>query len=261
MKLNVKRVVVGLTVAVCLFSLSACSKAGTESGGMDADVKAQLEQIPVASYLELYTGLEDGDAEQMKKNLLKQDQIAALAEGVDSWKNIEGDLGDFISASDSAILEESKDGYSATVNTVFEKRKMDFTVSFDHKLSKITGVTFVPQYSFGEKMEKAFLNTVMGMGTVFVVLIFISLLISCFRYINVLESKLLNKNKTAVLPGEPAAFVLQEEEVADEEEELVDDLELVAVITAAIAASTGSSPSGLVVRSIKRAPAGNWKKA
>jgi hypothetical protein len=42
---------------------------------------------------------------------------------------------------------------------------------------------------------------------------------------------------------------------------LVDNMELVAVITAAIAASTGSSPSSLVVRSIKRAPASKWKNA
>jgi hypothetical protein len=48
---------------------------------------------------------------------------------------------------------------------------------------------------------------------------------------------------------------------AEEEEELVDDLELVAVITAAIAAATNSSTDGLVVRSIKRAPAAKWKRA
>jgi hypothetical protein len=47
----------------------------------------------------------------------------------------------------------------------------------------------------------------------------------------------------------------------EEEEELVDDLELVAVITAAIAAATNSSTDGLVVRSIKRAPAAKWKRA
>ncbi len=46
-----------------------------------------------------------------------------------------------------------------------------------------------------------------------------------------------------------------------EEAELLDDLELVAVITAAIAASTGGRPSDLIVRSIRRAPAGNWRKA
>ena len=196
MKVNLKRVVVGLTMAVCLFSLSACGKASTESGGIDADVKAQLEQIPVASYLELYTGLEDKDTEQMRKSLQNQDQVAALAEGIDSWKNIKSDLGSFVSASDSLKLEESNDGYSATVTTVFEKRNMDFTVTFDHKLSKITGVAFVPQYSMGEKMEKAAFNTLMGMGTVFVVLIFICMLIGGFRHIGKLEEKLANRGKT-----------------------------------------------------------------
>ena len=39
---------------------------------------------------------------------------------------------------------------------------------------------------------KALLNTLMGMGTVFVVLIFISLLISLFVYIPVLEKKITN---------------------------------------------------------------------
>lgn len=259
MKLNLKRVVVGLTMAVCLLSLSACSKAGSEAGAIDADMRAQLEQIPVASYLELYTGLEDKDTEQMRKSLVKKDEVAALAEGIDSWENVKEELGGFISASDSVKLEEGKEGYSATVNTVFEKRNMDFTVTFDHKLSKITGVAFIPQYTFGEKMEKAALNTLMGMGTVFLVLIFISLLISCFRYISVLEAKAVNKNKPAVPAAEPAAPAADVKE--EVEEELSDDLELVAVITAAIAASTGSSPSGLVVRSIKRASAGKWKKA
>ena len=65
------------------------------------------------------------------------------------------------------------------------------------------------------------------------------------------------KEEPAPLPAaEPEPAVVQAEE-----ENLADDLELVAVITAAIAASTGTSPSGLVVRSIRRAPAGKWKKA
>ena len=45
------------------------------------------------------------------------------------------------------------------------------------------------------------------------------------------------------------------------EEELVDDLELVAVISAAIAAYTGTSSDGFVVRSIKRSDRNKWKKA
>ena len=45
------------------------------------------------------------------------------------------------------------------------------------------------------------------------------------------------------------------------EEDLTDDLELVAVITAAIAAFDNTSADGLVVRSIKRAPGAKWKRA
>lgn len=88
---------------------------------------------------------------------------------------------------------------------------------------------------------------------------FISLLIGCFRYIGKLEDKI-NGKAQAQEPA-PAPLPVVSAPAAEEEEELVDNLELVAVITAAIAASEGSSPSGLVVRSIRRAPAGKWKKA
>ena len=50
--------------------------------------------------------------------------------------------------------------------------------------------------------------------------------------------------------------------VIEEEVELSDDLELVAVISAAIAASEGqTSTDGFVVRSIKRANKNKWQKA
>ena len=47
--------------------------------------------------------------------------------------------------------------------------------------------------------------------------------------------------------------------VAEQKEtSAMDDLELVAVITAAIAAETGTSSDGFVVRSIKRRTSNNW---
>ncbi len=45
----------------------------------------------------------------------------------------------------------------------------------------------------------------------------------------------------------------------EKREELVDDYQLVAVITAAIAASLGDKAEGFVVRSIKRAKTSTWK--
>ena len=119
-------------------------------------------------------------------------------------------------------------------------------------------MSFNPVYTTGENMTKAALNTLMGMGTVFIVLIFISWLISCFRYIRQYEDKMNQKKTPAPLPVvAKAASDPSPAPAAD----LTDDLELVAVITAAIAAFTGASEDGLVVRSIKRAPASKWKKA
>ena len=96
--------------------------------------------------------------------------------------------------------------------------------------------------------EQALLNTLMGMGTVFAVLIFISLLISLFVYIPSIERALKNRSTKK----EKKRPILEE---VVEEEELVDDGELVAVITAAIMAANGGaavSADKLVVRSIKR---------
>ena len=162
-----------------------------------------------------------------------------------------------VSIGDTVKVEAIDHGYSATVDAAFEKRNLEFSITTDLKLTKITGVAFVPEYTLGERMEKAVFNTLMGMGTVFLVLIFISLLIGGFQYIGKFESKMKGKAQEPALQPIPAAPV----PVAEEAEELVDDLELVAVITAAIAASTGGSPQGLVVRSIKRAPVSKWKKA
>ncbi|MFV0242395.1 MAG: OadG family transporter subunit [Lacrimispora sphenoides] len=256
MKLNMKRVALGLIMAACLFSLSACSKADTAAEEIDARIQTQMEQLP-GSFLELYTGLEDSQVPEFKKNMRSQDEYAALAEGVDSWENIKDELGALVSIGDTVKVEAIDHGYSATINAVFEKRNMEFSITTDSKLTKVTSVAFVPEYTLGERMEKAVFNTLMGMGTVFIVLIFISWLIGCFQYIGKLEDKINGKAQ------EPAPAPLPEVSapVVEENEELVDDLELVAVITAAIAASEGSSPSGLVVRSIRRAPAGKWKKA
>ena len=51
---------------------------------------------------------------------------------------------------------------------------------------------------------------------------------------------------------------IQETLPAEEETNLVDDLELIAVITAAIAASEGGDPGQYIVRSIKKVHRNQW---
>ena len=67
------------------------------------------------------------------------------------------------------------------------------------------------------------------------------------------------KKNEPVAPAAPVTFAAPE--VEEEEEDLTDDLELVAVITAAIAASENTSGDGFVVRSIKKANKRNWQRA
>ena len=95
----------------------------------------------------------------------------------------------------------------------------------------------------------------LGMGTVFVVLIFISLIISLFRFIPAIENAFKRKpaaemKKESVPAKEPAAKEAQVSET--------DDTELIAVISAAIAAAEGTSTDGFIVRSIRRRPSNKW---
>jgi sodium pump decarboxylase gamma subunit len=82
---------------------------------------------------------------------------------------------------------------------------------------------------------------VAGMSTVFIVLILISVIISLFKYINRAQNKS-NEVKDAPVVIEPSV-----ESVSNQ-----DELELVAVITAAIAASLNTTTDKLHIKSFRR---------
>ena len=111
-------------------------------------------------------------------------------------------------------------------------------------------------YSKSELMGQAAMNTLIGMGTVFVVLIFISFIISLFKYLPALFAK---KPKVEEAKKQATTAPVVAAPVASKSDNLMNDAELVAVITAAIYAAAGQSGSGavskdrLVVRSIRRA--------
>lgn len=122
---------------------------------------------------------------------------------------------------------------------------------------QMTSCTLNLDETKGQLMTRAALNTLLGMGTVFVVLILISLIISAFGVIPKIQASFAPK-KAEVVPAPAPAPV---EPVVEEEEDLSDDMELVAVIAAAIAAYEGTSVEGFQVRSIRRASTKNWKRS
>lgn len=105
-------------------------------------------------------------------------------------------------------------------------------------------------------MSEALINTGIGMGTVFLVLILISFIIYLLKFV----PRLFEGKKKEEKPATPAkkAEPVNAPAVAQTVVTASDDAQLVAVIAAAIAASmteeTGVpvAPDGLVIRSIKK---------
>lgn len=260
MKQYMKRVLAMLCMAACLFSLTACSKAAdTAAEELDPQTAAIIMQS-TEGLMQNLTAVGEADADALIAQLNKS-KDTVLANGLATWINVMNDTGAYVSVL-SSEAEENEDGsYVGIVNAQFENRNVEFKTFYEVENQNLvpTSISFAPEYTTGEKMTKAAMNTLMGMGTVFLVLIFISLLISCFKYIRVFEDRM--KAKQAAAAPAPAPAPAPAAAPVAEEEELADDLELVAVITAAIAAATNSSTDGLVVRSIKRAPGAKWKRA
>ena len=118
--------------------------------------------------------------------------------------------------------------------------------------------------SIEDAMAEAAVNTVIGITVVFLALLFISFVISLFKYINKFEQKLAEKKagKAPATKAEPTPDPAPAP-VAEAAPEM-DDLDLIAVITAAIHAyeeAQGNNVTGdLVVRSIKKRNS-RWQNA
>lgn len=247
--------IVGL-VLLLIFSFSGCGRKAADRPVYDKEaMTANVERI-VETFQEMseedFAVFEDMPDVQLTLTMV----TAGLpVEGedflsmIEAWKAGVNECGEIKEIKDYKF-EELKSGASVTLDTEFENRDGEIVVNFDEKMN-MESMTVNAHYSIGEILKKAGLNTILGMGTVFVVLIFISFIIYLFRYIPVLEEKFSRKSKTAA-PVKTSAPVVEEVEEAE------DDEELVAVIAAAIAAAEGTSTDGFVVRSIKRRKTNRW---
>ncbi len=111
---------------------------------------------------------------------------------------------------------------------------------------QLPGMTvFAQAADMKSRMENALQNTVLGMGTVFAMLIAIAMIIYCFKIIPVIQKKFAKKE-------EPAAEAPKAAPVSAAPVQETDNLELVAVIAAAIAASENVPVDSFRVRTIKR---------
>ena len=252
-----------LGMITCMLGFTACSKQEEKA---DLLTTQEAEQF-AESYVTVISQVVAQQSESSYIAYLEQSGMDAsvFESAFASWKSASEDMGNYveiINVTENSMEKEDVEGTSyavdgtITVKVKGELRNAD--VEIIYKDGMPISVTTNVEYTFGEIMKKAALNTLLGMGTVFVVLILISLIISCFGVIPRIQAKFEKKSKVEATAG---TAVNQSVNQITETEELSDDLELVAVISAAIAASEGaSSADGFVVRSIRRA--GNkWQRA
>ena len=255
-----KRLSLLAAVMLCIFLLTGC--AATQQPVQDEEIAAEMVSRAEAVINEI-TGADEAKLEQMLEhyglNGIEPDR--AMLSGLQSWTNNKGELtGEMTLRGIETIDSLANNTYVAVGDLGFESRDCEFRMVFNRQM-ETKSMTFNPVYTFGQKMQKAGMNTIAGIGTVFIMLALISGIIYCFKYIHAWDEKR-TAAKKAPAPAAPAQPVVRAvPEPEEEEEDLTDDLELVAVITAAIAASEEVNPDGLVVRSIRRSAGAKWRRA
>lgn len=254
-----KIVLAGLSLALVL-SFTGCGK--SETTEYDQATLEQYAEFVVQNFEAMTTEQLDSFSDMRDFQLNTQLMNAGLpVDGDDfltmisSWEAAEEECGTYVDHGDWT-MEVSSDGATLETEAKFEDRDAEIAFSFNEK-GDIESLDVSAHYSTAEILKKAGLNTILGMGTVFVVLIFISFIIYLLGFIPKLQEQLSEKGKKAeekteapVQAAAPAAPVVAEA--------ATDDAELVAVIAAAIAAAEGTSTDGFVVRSIKRRKSNRW---
>ena len=236
-----KKLLLVLGMITCMFGLTACGGTVEEVdnyGVTEADAFAYadglietIDQIVAAGQMEQY----------------ESDDVIYAA--LTNYEKALPDMGDYQSVTDHEIIYD--DGILMNMKVQGSLRPANVEIMMDEELALVSVSTNVI-YTFGETMTKAALNTLMGMGTVFAVLILIIFLISAFAFIPKIQAAFSGKKEEKKdTTDKVVEQIIKHEEITYED--VTDDAELVAVIAAAIAAYEGSgSASGYVVRSLKR---------
>lgn len=230
-----------LTAVLCAASLTmAGATVVCAEEEIDEAVKTQL-LMTAEGLTETIIPLSD---EQIDSYMESGDEFTMGA--MEAWEGSKEEVGEKSEKQDDAGKTEVEfvdDQYTVTVPVLFEKADANFVYVFD-KNGMPMSMSVDVKYPMGVTLQRAGLNTLMGIGTVFIMLIFLSFIIYLFKFVPVLFGEKKEKKEEAKAPAAVVAAAPVQEET--------DDTELIAVISAAIAASEGTTTDGFVVRSIRK---------
>lgn len=255
-----------LCLLLVLFTFVACG--GDAADDYGGKTKSELQSLAE----QMVTTLQGMETDQMKEIKAAYDeQLAAdpsdgdaklYSDLISDWLGILPEIGEYKEFGKFTVDKAGK-----TITTTLEmknsKRNARLIMVYNVRNMNVpTAINAELVYTMGETMGRAGLNVVMGMATVFGVLIVIAFAIYAFNIFPYLEKK--KKEKTGnvemplTVPASASAVALANAEVSDSivkrnEQPVEDDLELIAVITAAVAAALGTTDTdSFIVRSIKR---------
>lgn len=259
-----KKFLILTCMTACLFGMSACGNSEQMSSYQQYKTEravAQVEErlIPIiqqavgsASFDELHEYTSEEVEWLIENQYGVQVDGNAFVSALDSFSAAYekmGDAGEITGA--EAVPDDDQIIVNVSIHGSSADAKAEFVLSNDIFLT-MESASLNPVSTVADSMGKAGLNMLLGMGTVFMVLILISLIISCFSLIPRIQAQFAKKKEKAAAEtgiDNGVAQIFGQEEAAD----VSDDLELAAVIAAAVAASEGAaSTDGFVVRSIKR---------
>lgn len=250
MKGNVKR---ALRAVCLLLTVALLGTAGLSTVYADGLTEEKQQQ------LEIYgNGLTDTIILMTEEEMDSYENSADsfTLSSIEAWKSSKDELGALIPDAEAApvTVTEKSGKYTVTVPRVFENANVNFVYLFDRTLNP-TAITIDVKLPMGVTLVRALLNTVIGICTVFLVLLFLSFVIGQLGKVPAL---LEGKKKGAEVAPAPvrSAAPAAAPASAPVYVEVSDDLALIAVITAAIEAYTGQkSGDDFVVRSIRRSRA------
>ncbi len=269
----------GVTL-VCILGLTACgdtTKYNTVAGSNykedvfnEGNLQTFAENIEDSMFENWYlNGVTPDNFEEQLDGALDETVYDVFLAGYKNWYDAVDELGygsmDTL-ASDISVTDLKyyidRDGALIVDATIVGSGDNAHSAILEYSLDKKGVPTMISvnvNHTTAEKLKSAGLNTLLGMGMAFSVLIIIALIISLFPLVNKVTEK-----KPAVADKEITQKSMETvtSQIA-EKEEVSEDAELVAVIAAAIAAYEGSAGTdGFVVRSIRKvSKSNNWKKA
>ena len=220
--------------------------AAPAQGGQYAQLYEPLKANAIG-VLQAVSNMSEADVQNIIDSSTNESEVRIAA----NWQSVAKELGHFTGSGEQTVTEN---GNEITVVTPaeYDGTPEGTTVNVSYVYNAVkdsTSMSWDVQYPKSKLFREAGLNTLLGLGIVFLTLVFLSFIIGQLHWIpDLIEGK----KKSAPAPAPAAAPAPAPAPVIAEPEDVTDDLELAAVIAAAIAASEEVPADGFVVRSIRK---------